>query len=124
MAAGEVKISDGTITVPFHPGAVVKRILDKNEGLFIKAAGRTSTPKVKDFKRAHDIIQVDTDFIDRFSDYQNLFTMAKEQPNASTYTLTWGVEEFTVSVRMLIAEQDAGAGEARAIHCEMEIVSV
>lgn len=123
MAAGEVKITDGTVTVDFDPGATVKRMLDKSPGLFIMHRSRQSTPKVRDFKKANDIIQVDTDFKDRFTDYQNLWNIAKEQPNASTYTFTWGTETFTVVIKRLIAETVPGSGTMRAIHCEMEIVT-
>ena len=123
MATGEVKISDGVDTVDFDPGATVKRMLDKDPGLFIMHRSRQSTPKVRDFKKAHDIIQVDTDFKDRFSDYQTLWSMIKEQTNDSTYTFTWGTETFTVAVKRLIAETVPGAGTMRAIHCEMEIVT-
>ena len=123
MAAGEAKITDGTISVDFHPGATVKRMLDKEPGLFIMHRSRQSTPKIRDFKKAHDIIMVDTDFKNRFSDYQNLFNMVKEQPNASTFTFTWGTETFTVVVKRLIAETEPGSGTMRAIHCEMEVVT-
>lgn len=122
MALGEVKISDGTDTVFFSPGATVKRTLDKHDGLSIMATGRNSTPKSNDFKRAHDIIQVDTTFLNRFDDYQTLFNMLKEIPNADKFTFTWGVETFTVVSPMLIVEQTEGTGEERSIHCEMEVV--
>lgn len=123
MAAGEVKITDGTITVEFHPGATVKRMLDKSEWLYIKHLSNEAVPKFRDYKRAVDIIMVDTDFKDRFTDYQNLFEMVKDQPNADSFTFTWGTETFTVVVKRLIAETEAGSGTMRAIHCEMEVVT-
>ena len=123
MAAGEVKLSDGTITIEFGPGANVKRMLDKGDGRTVMNIGRQSIPKVKDFKRSHDIFTVDTTFKDlRFSDYQSLWNMCKELPNAETFTFTWGTESFTVSVARLIAERSAGDGTMMEIHCEMEIV--
>ena len=123
MAAGEAKITDGTISVDFHPGATVKRMLDKDEGLFIKHLSRKAVPKFRDYKKARDVLMVDTDFKDRFSDYQNLFNMVKNVPNADSFTFTWGTETFTVVVKRLIAETEPGAGTMRAIHCEMEVVT-
>lgn len=123
MATGEVKISDGVDTIDFDPGATVKRMLDKDEGLFIMHRSRQATPKIRDYKKAHDIFLIDTDFKDRNIDYQTLWNMAKEQPNASTFTFTWGTESFTVVVKRLIAETLPGAGNLRAIHCELEVVT-
>ena len=124
MAAGEVKITDGTLTVEFDPGATVKRMLDKDEGLYLRNASQQEIPVYRDFKKAHDIFQVDTDFKDRFTDYQNLWTMAKDHPNSSDFTFTWGTESFTVVIKRLIAETVPGAGAMRSIHCEMEIVQI
>ena len=123
MAAGELKITDGTITVVFGPGATVKRMLDKSEWLYIKHLSGQPIPKYRDYKRAVDILMVDTDFKNRFSDYQNLFSMVKDQPNADSFTFTWGTETFTVVVKRLIAETEPGSGTMRAIHCEMEVVT-
>ena len=89
----------------------------------IKHLSRKAVPKYRDYKKARDVIQVDTDFKDRFTDYQNLFTMVKDTPNATSFTLTRGTETFTVVVKMLIDEILPGAGTLRAIHCEMEVVT-
>lgn len=122
MATGEIKISDGVNSINFHPGASVKRMLEK-ASLYIHLFSNQSTPKFDDYKRAHDIFLVDAEFKDRFSDYQNLFDMVKNVPNADSFTFTWGTETFTVVVKRLIAETEPGAGTMRAIHCEMEVVT-
>lgn len=123
MAAGDVILTDGTISVNLHPGASVKRMLDKDEGLFIKHLSRKAVPKYRDYKKARDVFLVDAKFKNRFSDYQNIFNMVKNTPNATSFTFTWGTESFTVVVKRLIAETEPGGGTMRAIHCEMEVVT-
>jgi hypothetical protein len=124
MALGEITLSDGTTTINFHPGASTKRTLDKTDGLMIIPVGRQSTPKCKSVKRSRDLFVVNATFQNRFSEYQSLFSMVKEETNSTNnkYTFVRGIESFTVTVRQLIESSESGEGELNYIEVEMEVV--
>ena len=108
-----ISIFDGTDTIQFGPGARARRELDRSAGLNLISLAQSTIPIPLDLKSTIDKWNIQTQFKNRKADYQTLWSMIKEQPNASTYTLTVGTETFTVSCLQLIMDIDPGEGELR-----------
>lgn len=113
-----ITISDGTDSVTLSPDATFRRTIDTSKGYEIIDRPNQEKPKVKDLQMIRNIIEIQTTFKDRRTDYDKLFkTMIAERTVGTVYTLTiqrktGDNEVYTVIPYPSIIDQRApGTGE-------------